>query len=109
MNWFEQLLNNRALITALPEAVWDTVVMVGISGAATVIIGGIIGIILHLPRPGWLAPMRVSYALLSSIVVNIPRSLPNAIFMAAPIPFPQWIVGSSTGPLAATVSLTIAS
>ena len=53
MNWFEQLLNNRALITALPEAIWDTVVMVGISGAATVLIGGIIGIILHLTRPGW--------------------------------------------------------
>src|SRR5699024_7238191 len=107
MNWFEQLLNNRALITALPEAVWDTVVMVGISGAATVIIGGIIGIILHLTRPGGLAPMRVTYAVLSSIVVNITRSIPYAILMVALIPFTQWIVGTSIGPLAATVSLTL--
>ncbi len=108
MNWFEQLLNNRALITALPEAVWDTVVMVGISGAATVVIGGIIGIILHLTRPGGLAPMRITYAVLSSVVVNITRSIPYAILMVALIPFTQWIVGTSIGPLAATVSLTIA-
>src|SRR5690625_4605099 len=108
MNWFEELLNNRALETALPEAIWDTVVMVGISGVATVVIGGVIGIILHLTRPGGLAPMRTLYAILSSIIVNITRSIPYAILMVALIPFTQWMVGTSIGPYAATVSLTIA-
>src|SRR5690625_688609 len=108
MNWFEELLNNRALETALPEAIWDTVVMVGISGIATVVIGGVIGITLHLTRPGGLAPMRVLYAILSSIIVNITRSIPYAILMVALIPFTQWLVGTSIGPYAATVSLTIA-
>ncbi|MDN6458035.1 MAG: ABC transporter permease, partial [Yaniella sp.] len=108
MNWFEQLLDNRALETALPEAIWETVVMVGISGIATVLIGGVIGIILHLTRPGGLAPMRVLYGFLSSIVVNITRSVPYAILMVALIPFTQWLVNTSIGPIAATVSLTIA-
>ena len=108
MSWFEELLNNRALETALPEAIWDTVVMVGISGIATVVIGGAVGIILHLTRPGGLAPMRTLYAILSSIIVNITRSIPYAILMVALIPFTQWLVGTSIGPYAATVSLTIA-
>lgn len=108
MNWFEELLNNRALQTALPEAIWETIVMVAIAGVATVIIGGVIGIILHLTRPGGLAPMRVLYFVLSSIIVNITRSIPYAILMVALIPFTQWLIGTSIGPIAATVSLTIA-
>ncbi|GAA4105892.1 methionine ABC transporter permease [Enteractinococcus coprophilus] len=108
MNWFEELLNNRALETALPEAIWETVVMVGIAGVATVVIGGVIGVILHLTRPGGLVPMRTLYAILSSIIVNITRSIPYAILMVALIPFTQWLIGSSIGPIAATVSLTIA-
>ena len=103
MNWFEELLNNRALQTALPEAIWETVVMVAIAGVATVIIGGVIGIILHLTRPGGLAPMRVLYVILSSIIVNITRSIPYAILMVALIPFTQWLIGTSIGPIAATV------
>ena len=108
MNWFEGLFDNRALQTALPEAIWETIVMVGIAGVATVILGGIIGIILHLTRPGGLAPIRVLYAVLSSIIVNITRSIPYAILMVALIPFTQWLIGTSIGPIAATVSLTIA-
>ncbi|HJF15844.1 MAG TPA: ABC transporter permease [Enteractinococcus helveticum] len=108
MNWFEGLFDNRALQTALPEAIWETIVMVGIAGVATVILGGIIGIILHLTRPGGLAPIRVLYAVLSSIIVNITRSIPYAILMVALIPFTQWLIGTSIGPMAATVSLTIA-
>lgn len=108
MNWFEELLNNRALETALPTAIWETVVMVAIAGVATVVIGGAIGIILHLTRPGGLVPMRVTYTILSSIIVNITRSIPYAILMVALIPFSQWLIGTSIGPIAATVSLTIA-
>src|SRR5699024_2003871 len=108
MNWFQELLTNRALETALPEAIWETVVMVGISGLATVLIGGLIGITLHLTRPGGLMPMRILYGVLSAIIVNITRSIPYAILMVALIPFSQWLVNTSIGPIAATVSLTIA-
>src|SRR5699024_6562286 len=108
MNWFQELLTNRALETALPEAIWETVVMVGISGLATVLIGGVIGITLHLTRPGGLAPMRVLYGFLSSVVVNITRSIPYAILMVALFPFTLSLVNTSIGPIAATVSLTIA-
>ena len=39
--------------------------------------------------------------------MNITSSVPYAILMVALIPFTKWIVGTSIGPIAATVSLTI--
>src|SRR5699024_4167831 len=45
---------------------------------------------------------------LSSIVVNITRSIPYALLMVALRPFTRWIVGASIGPVAAAVPLTIA-
>ena len=41
------------------------------------------------------------------MVVNITRSIPYAILMVALIPFTAWLVGTSIGPIAACVSLTI--
>src|SRR5699024_2454310 len=61
-----------------------------------------------LTRPGGLMPMRILYGVLSAIIVNITRSIPYAILMVALIPFSQWLVNTSIGPIAATVSLTIA-
>ena len=46
--------------------------------------------------------------MLSGVVVNITRSIPYAILMLALIPVTRWLVGTSLGPLAASVSLAIA-
>src|SRR5699024_4329074 len=51
---------------------------------------------------------RLSCSVLSSICLSITRSLPYAFLMVALIQFTQWLVGTSIGPIAATVSLTIA-
>ena len=97
MTWLEDLMANPAVTTALPEAIVETLTMLAIAGVATVLIGGLIGVVLHLTRPGGL----------STVIVNITRSVPYAILMVALIPFTKWIVGTSIGPIAATVSLTI--
>ena len=39
--------------------------------------------------------------------MNITRSIPFAILMVSLIPFAAWLVGTSLGPIAASVSLTI--
>ncbi|MCK6091860.1 MAG: metal ABC transporter permease [Kocuria rhizophila] len=107
MTWLEDLMANPAVTTALPEAIVETLTMLAIAGVATVLIGGLMGVVLHVTRPGGLSPLPWLYTVLSTIIVNITRSVPYAILMVALIPFTKWIVGTSIGPIAATVSLTI--
>ena len=102
------LLANPAITTALWPAFLETLLMVSISGLATVGFGLPLGVVLFVTQPGGLADNRVLNTLLSGIVVNITRSIPYAILMVALIPFTRWVVGTSIGPIAASVSLTIA-
>ncbi|MBB1508357.1 methionine ABC transporter permease [Tessaracoccus sp. MC1756] len=102
--WF----NNPALQKALLPAFVETIQMVGISSIATVLIGLPLGVILFVTQRGGLAENRALNFALSPILVNITRSLPYAILMVALIPFTRWLVGTSLGPIAASVSLAIA-
>ncbi len=92
---------------AMLTATWETLEMTLISGAITVIIGLILGILLHATGKDGLSPVRWLNFILSGIIVNITRSIPFAILMVALIPFSVIIVGTSLGPIAASVSLTI--
>ncbi|MDO5287738.1 MAG: methionine ABC transporter permease [Actinomycetia bacterium] len=102
------LLNNPALRTALGPAFLETLVMVGLSGLATVLIGLPLGVVLLVTQPGGMAQNRPLNLLLSGVVVDITRSIPYAILMVSLIPFTRWLVRTSVGPVAASVSLTIA-
>lgn len=102
--WF----NNPALQKAVLPAIWETLLMVGISSLATVAIGLPLGVVLYVTQKGALGENRWLNVLLSSIVVNITRSIPYAILMLALIPVTRWIVGTALGPIAASVSLAIA-
>ena len=102
--WF----NNPAIQRALLPALWETLIMVGISSVVTVLVGLPLGVILYATGRGGLGENRVLNFILSSVIVNITRSIPYAILMLALIPFTRWIVGTSLGPMAASVSLAIA-
>jgi len=102
--WF----NNPALQKAVLPAIWETLLMVGISSLATVAIGLPLGVVLYVTQKGALGENRWLNVVLSSIVVNITRSIPYAILMLALIPVTRWIVGTALGPIAASVSLAIA-
>lgn len=102
--WF----NNPALQKALLPAVWETLLMVGISSVATLLVGLPLGVVLYVTQKGALGENRALNFLLSNVVVNITRSIPYAILMLALIPFTRWLVGTSLGPIAASVSLAIA-
>ena len=86
---------------------WETLVMVGISGAIGAAIGVPLGIVLYLTdRQGVLAN-RGFYGVLG-VIVNAVRSTPFIILLVAVIPFTRLVVGSSIGTAAAVVPLTIA-
>ncbi|MFT4108220.1 methionine ABC transporter permease [Propionicimonas sp.] len=108
-DWLTSLLQNPAITTALWPAFLETVQMVGIAGIATVGVGLPLGVVLFVTQPGGLAHSRVLNLVLGGVVVNITRSVPYAILMVALIPFTRLVVGTSIGPIAAAVSLTIAS
>ena len=96
--WF----NNPALQKALLPAIWETLLMMGISSLATVLIGLPLGVVLYVTQKGALGENRALNFVLSNIVVNITRSIPYAILMLALIPFTRLIVGTSLGPIAAS-------
>ncbi|KUM38348.1 methionine ABC transporter permease [Arthrobacter sp. EPSL27] len=101
------IFSNPVLAKALPEAILETLQMVGISSFFTVLIGLPLGVFLHVSAPGGLRPMPVTNRVLSDVVVNITRSIPFAILMVALIPVARALTGTSLGPVAASVSLSI--
>lgn len=102
--WF----NNPAIQKALPPAIVETLIMVGISSVVTVLVGLPLGVILYTTAKGGLGQNRPVNFVLSNVVVNITRSIPYAILMLALLEFTRRLVGTSIGPVAASVSLSIA-
>lgn len=108
-DFWNDLVSNPAITEALWPALGETLQMVALAGLATVVFGLPLGVVLFVTQPGGLAANRAVNAVLGGVVVNITRSIPYAILMVSLIPFTRWIVGTSIGPIAASVSLTIAS
>jgi D-methionine transport system permease protein len=91
----------------LSKALVETGYMVGISMLAAVLFGVPLGILLHLTDQGNLNANRWVHGLVGW-VVNIVRSFPYIILLVALIPLTRILVGTTIGPTAAVVSLTIA-
>lgn len=91
----------------LLPAYLETWTMVGIVMTLVIIIGGITGIALFNSSERGLFENRKLYGSLSSIV-NIGRSLPFLVLMAAIIPLTKWLTGTTIGIAAAIVPMTIA-
>ena len=94
------------IIKALIPAIYETLIMVGVSGLATVLLGLPLGVVLFTTQRGGIVANPLLSIILSTIA-NITRSIPYAILMLSLIPFTRWLTGSSVGPRAACVSLTI--
>lgn len=98
------------LIELLPDlaaALGQTLTMLGIGVSAAVLFGGPLGILLFLVGDGQSLQNR-PLALLLGWTVNTIRSFPFIILLVALVPLTRLIVGSSIGPLAASVPLSIA-
>ena len=98
------------LIDLLPDllvALGQTLAMLGIGVCAAVIFGGPLGVLLFLVGDGQSLQNRTLAAVLGW-VVNTVRSFPFVILLVALVPFTRVIAGSSIGPLAAAVPLSVA-
>lgn len=95
-----------ALLPVLREATWETLYMVGVSSALTVLGGIPLGVLLVLSAPGHLHPAPLLHRLLGW-VVNVGRSFPFIILLVAIIPLTRLLVGTTIGSTAAIVPLTL--
>ena len=100
----------ESLIDLLPDlaaALGQTLTMLSIGVSAAVLLGGPLGILLFLVGDGQSLQNR-PLALLLGWTVNTIRSFPFIILLVALVPLTRLVVGSSIGPLAASVPLSIA-
>jgi D-methionine transport system permease protein len=90
----------------LVDATWETLYMVGVATALTVLVGVPLGVLLTVTAPGALAPHPTVNRLLG-LVVNLGRSLPFIILLVLVAPITRGIVGTTIGSTATIVPLTI--
>lgn len=91
----------------LLPALGETLAMVGIVMLIVIVVGTPIAVALHNLAPGGLFERQGTYSVLSWIV-NIGRSLPFLVLMAAIVPFTRFITGTNIGIAAAVVPMSLA-
>ena len=85
----------------------QTLYMVSLSAALTTLLGGPLGVLLVVTRPGHILEKRWLYNILG-LIINATRSIPFPIFIVFVIPFTRMLVGTSIGPSGVVVPLTLA-
>jgi D-methionine transport system permease protein len=95
------------IINQLIYAVWQTLYMVGVSGAVGTLIGLPLGVFLATSRADEIFAAPAANRVLGAIV-NATRSTPFIILVVAIIPFTRLVAGTSIGTSAAIVPLTVA-
>ncbi|AIY06602.1 methionine ABC transporter, permease protein [Planococcus sp. PAMC 21323] len=98
------------IIELWPEiqtAFFQTLMMIGISLSVSLIIGLPLGILLFITDRGLFLENRPVNSVVG-FIVNIVRSIPFIILLVALIPLTKLITGTTIGPVAASVSLSVA-
>ncbi|TMV48066.1 ABC transporter permease [Paenibacillus mesophilus] len=99
-----------SLLQLMPDmlkAFYETLYMVGISLAVAIVVGIPIGILLFVSDKGLFAENRALNGALG-LIANIIRSIPFLILLVLLLPFTQWMLGTTIGPTAASVPLSVA-
>jgi len=100
----DQLLS---LIPDLGKAFWETFQMVGISLLLALLLGVPMGLLLFITDKGLFWENKAFNAA-SGVLVNTIRSIPFVILLVILLPVTQKLVKTTIGPLAASVSLSMA-
>lgn len=98
------------IIAILPElwiAIGQTLLMLSIGVGCAIVLGGPLGVLLFQMGPRQALENRSAY-LVVSWIVNTVRSFPFIILLVVLTPVTAAIVGTSIGPLAASVPLSVA-
>lgn len=94
----------RVRADQLWQATLDTLYMTGMAGAATALLGLVLGAVLFLTSPGQMLANRVIYRVMSALV-NVGRAIPFIILLVLLIPFTKAVVGTILGVNAALPAL----
>lgn len=97
----------RELLVDLAKAFGETFHMVGVSLALAVLAGVPLGLLLFVTDRGLFLESRVANAI-GGFLVNVVRSVPFVILLVLVLPLTQWLLGTTIGPGAASVPLSIA-
>ena len=100
----------ESLLTLLPDldkAFFETIYMVLIALVVAIIIGLPLGILLFVTDKDLFLENRTVKSILG-FIVNMVRSIPFIILLVALLPITNLITGSTIGPTAASVSLSVA-
>lgn len=98
------------LIEILPElnlAFFQTLLMVGIALVVAILLGLPLGITLFVTDRGLFLENKWMKRIVG-VVINLIRSIPFIILLVFLLPFTNLLVGTTIGPLAASVSLSVA-
>lgn len=98
------LPNLMELYPDLLKALYETIIMVFMAGIVSTLLGIPIGIALVVTRPGHILENQVVYQIVGKII-NVFRSIPFIILLAAIIPITRFIVGTTIGIKGALVPL----
>ncbi|MGB7594948.1 MAG: methionine ABC transporter permease [Erysipelotrichaceae bacterium] len=107
VEWIRPYIPN--LLDYFPEflvSIKETLIMLGISGIFTFILGLTLGIVLVVSKPTGILPNRWIHGVLDRIV-NFFRSIPFIILLAALIPITRLIMGTGLGVKGAIFPLVV--
>lgn len=107
LTWQSATDNLWAMRDEIWQAFWETLVMVGISAVVSVIFGTLLGVALFMTSKNQLAENKLFYRILGNIT-NLMRAFPFVILMIVIIPATRLLVGTTIGPVAASVALSLA-
>ncbi|USK61925.1 ABC transporter permease [Peribacillus asahii] len=96
-----------AILPDLNKAFLETVYMVGISLIIALFLGLPLGVLLFITAKNLFFENALINSLLG-FIVNLVRSIPYIILLVALLPFTNLITGTTIGPIAASVSLSVA-
>ena len=102
----QAVANIVAMKSEILLSLWQTLIMVGLSTLFATLFGTILGICLYVGANPQLMPNRLVNAIAEN-TVNILRAFPFVILMIALIPLTRFIVGTTIGPVAASLILTV--
>ncbi|MCH6267351.1 MULTISPECIES: methionine ABC transporter permease [Neobacillus] len=95
------------LIPDINKAFFQTIYMIAISLVVSTVIGLPVGILLYITDKGLFLENRLVQNILG-FVVNMVRSVPFIILLVALLPLTNFLVKTTIGPTAASVSLSVA-
>jgi D-methionine transport system permease protein len=96
-----------SLLTDLVKAFGETFQMIGISLTISIVLGIPLGLLLYATGKNLFWENKAANAV-SGFIINVIRSTPFVILLVMLLPITQKIVGSTIGPIAASVPLALA-